>query len=747
MLTWSDVLKLPRSRFFWAERMNGTYACGNPDSLYLRGSDPEQASYDTGNNRVITISGLTGELKQLAIFKESYYSDSIPGVWVNKGRILAGPFHFGLKESGKRINLPDDCADLRTDLLECVVPMTTYALSGLEARVVAFAPISSDGATRPRGAFYMLSLRNTSESIRQGEIILPAFGHFSEALNGGDNTQIDRLLVPEMTRPKGVAFTLAPGEEREVCVWLGVYGEKPAPWLQLGGLYWLSETLAYYRKLCGRLTTPDNPFLQEFFIRTLCQCQQCVGMDADGRLAGSSWGTNPVTYEIWMKDMYYSMLPLAETDGELFRRGIEWFAEYGVRPEGVQFPGGVGHSLSNSLSAVIMAGIYFRATGDASFFRNHPEIVRRLETVVNEMIESRKEGEPWLYKSTWISDGLCMGDYHTGSNICAWTALSSFALILRDALGQCEKADALTAIAKNVRREILSTCRLAGPYGDQLCEGIGMGSEELQRQMKAESIEEFRKKNAGFGIQFYEFYNRSESTPYLVHDGEETDTTLAPYYGITACDDPLLRNYTRFAMTDQNRFYSPVSKGIIWEDCTDSTFPGYITGLSNGVDRESFDRYFGPIASLADLDGSIWWWPYPRGAKDDSFIERRPGKCGWASGAMIALLKSDLMGIRYDGVRRRLEFRPLNAIGAYTWDSVPLGSARVDLSFAQGSVGITNRSCFAIDVDVQLFGAGATVNGKEAPFEKGSCFGKPTVCVKATLQPGEHVDIAADRAT
>lgn len=740
MRSWQEFLALDRSQFFWTTRHRGAYACGNDRTFFLQGADPEEASYDTGNNHVITLTGVNGALQHITFFKDSYYADNIPGVWVHKGRILAGPYCFGLRMDGLDVDLSRSENLIRTDLVECVIPMTTYTLGGLTATAVAFAPISRDGL-RPRGAFYTLAVENTSATRKTGEVILPTNGPFNSVMERGDNAQVDIRLAPSLTRTKTVPLDLAPGETAHVPVYLSVYGEAVAQEIRFGALYWLDETLAYYRALCGDLSFPDEPFLAEFMRRTLHQCQQCVGMAPDGALAGSSWGTNPTTYQIWMKDMYYSMLPLAQADPDLFARGVEWFARYGVRPAGVQFPGGVTHSLSNSLSSILMASQYYAATGDADFFLTRRPMVDGMRAVIEAMLASRTQADVWLFPSEWISDGLSMGDFQTGSNITAWVALIGLARILEEVFGDATTAASYRSIAARVREALLTRCVTEGPYGAQLLEGIGMGSEAMQQQMKADSLEDFKAKNAGFGVQFYAYYNRETDGPYLVHDGEETDTTLSSFYGLLPFDDPVIRNYTRFAMTEANRFYCPVSGGILWEDCTDSTFPGYVTGLSNAVDRDAFPIYFERIRALTDLDGSIWWWPYPHAAKDSSVMKRTPGKCGWASGAMLALLQHDLMGIAYDAAAGLLTLTPTDACGPFAWHNLPLGPERFDVDYDATFVRVKNRSGRTLSLRVQLAGSALSRDGQPLPSEAISYLGKPSRRAEVPLLPGETITI------
>lgn len=741
-MNWTDFISLNRSRFFYAGRNHGKYECGNARSRYLDRSDPEKCSFDTGNNKVITLSGLNGELKRVTFFKPSYFADNIPGVWVHKGHILAGPFSFALAMDGRVLHLPEFEGAIRTDLVECVLPLTYYQLDGLDAHVTAYAPVSEDGRVRPRCAFYLLSLCNRSDGALKGEVILPQAGHFSKIMEKDDLAQLDIRSGEDFSHRQRIAFELRPGEQRLFPVLLTVYGEAVSPQIRRGPMYWLEQTLGYYRRLAGKLQFEDDPFLSEFMKRTLCQCQQCIGMDGDETLAGSSWGTNPTTDQIWMKDMYYSMLPLAQCDPELFFKGVKWFAKWGVRPEGMLFAGGVNHSLSNSLSAVLMAGEYFACTGDIESFRRDGALVERLTEILDDMIMSRTQRDVWLFPSVWISDGLALGDFHTGTNITAWAALNGMAAIL-EALPDAQKSAQYRAVAARVREAITTLCVTDGPYGPQLLEGVGEGSQALKEQMKADSLEAFRAKNEGFGIQFYEFYNRAQERPYLVHDGEETDTTLAAFYGLMEFDDAVLRNYFRFAMSEHNRFYCPVSRGILWEDCTDSTFPGYVTGMANAVDAQSYSRYFEPIRELADLDGSIWWWPYPRNAGEQAAMRRDPGKCGWASGALLALMQRNIMGIYYDGAKRELSFCPLDALGNFCWTDAPLGEARFDLAYEGDSIWVTNRNRYTVTLKAGLFADGLQVNQKSCASQKRTYFGRTACITRVNLLPGERTRVCA----
>lgn len=721
------------SRFFRLEKRGGTYSCGNPDTYYLDGSEPQEASFDFGNNMVIGNMTPYGELRELVFFDGCHYADHIPGVWVHKEAFRGGPYRFpvAVADTGSNAASAADAAGMSTagtaddesekdritdsrwkdnyrmDLMECVLPLSSHSICGTDICLTAFAPLSKDGKTRLRGAFYLLSVKNKNKTPKEVTIALPFSVGYQEIDDG--NARLDLCFVdkegrPQKGRPEKLCARLQPGEDYEAYVRITVYGEDTSQW-EKGVLFWLKETLAYYENGFGELELKAYPVLGELLKRSICQCQQCIGMDGGGELAGSSWGTAPLTSQVWMRDMYYSMLPLAFFDPKLFEKGIRWFAAYGVRPKGMRFEGGVIHSLANSVNAVVMAGLYYRQTGNGGFFLEDSALMERLEQIMEEVLESRKDRNCFLFPSIWLSDGLCMGDYHTGSNIAAWFAFSSLARILKEVMGEEEKAGRYGYVAERTRECILEQCVTDGPFGKQFTEGIGDGPEWLRREMQADSLEEFEQKQKGFGVQLYEFFNRhSAGETYPVHDGEETDTTLSSFYGLLPSGSEVVKNNARFALSPHNRFYNEVTEGILWENCSDATFPGYVTGLACMEWGERNDRYLNPFLRLIDVDGSIWWWPYGHKAAERRTVQREPGKSGWASGAFAAVFLHDIMGLTYDGARRTLTVAQPERAGSYEWKNARFGNCRLHLRLEESGYYVANCGKEALRVEICLTG-------------------------------------------
>jgi hypothetical protein len=351
-------------------------------------------------------------------------------------------------------------------------------------------------------------------------------------------------------------------------------------------------------------------------------------------------------------------------------------------------------------------------------------VKERIMALVDSMLESRSQSDAWLFPSDWISDGYSLGDYHTGSNILAWYVLQSFSRILGEVYGEREKARELAEIAEKVRKDLDRLAIVQGPFGPQYIEGV----------------------------------NKDGKAPCLGHDGEESDTTLAPLYGLYGYDSLPFKNYTRFALSSHNAFYVPETRGLRWhtDRKTDSSFPGYITGFANVVDEESMNGengYLTEIRKLTDVDGSIWWWPYPKGAKYGE-VERcfHCGKSGWASGVFVSLFISEILGVKFDACSKVLSLRPFSPSSSFTWEGCRFGSFLFNLSYERKDdavrVDVENLNPMEVHLKLEVIlpdqRAGSTVfiDGTEAKKSVpcGTFLGRPVVVIENGLKERESRD-------
>lgn len=731
----SEVLAGPQSRYFWLDVRDGELTSGNPHSLFKTLDD--RFTFDVSNARVAVNVAYNGAIQGWTAYRGCYLVDDIPGVWWHKDYARIGPLSFSVAVDGVTTDLAEVTSELRTGLLGTVIPKTEIDHGPLRLTLVSFAPISADGALRPPASFYCLLLANASDRTVDGSVGLPR--PLAETRRGAD-VSVESLQV-SIARADGaeqlaeVPFTLTPGEE----LWIPtIIAASPAAdaAAELNGrtaLEWLEETLAYYHGLTGTLETPEDPFLGEYLARCIHQCLHAFGMAADGELVGSNWGSFPITDRIWMKDMYYSALPLMLFDPDMARRTIMWFLDRSVRParigpprkfKGAEIISGVTHSLSNALTPVLLASQYYDATGDAAFFTGNPQLVSRLVEIVEAVRHSKAPDSP-LYPSAWISDGRSLGDFHTGSNLVTWSALRGLARILRDLRHEDGIAEVYEQEAKALRAAIDSHCTTALDHGRIFVEGSFADGRVLEG-----------------------------------HDGEESDITLIPFYGYRDFDDPDYKRSMKHAISPANPWYVPETRGLKWSEnpgspdsptWTDSTFPGYTTGFASVAGAEDMTGPESPmtqIKRLTDMDGSNWWWAYRPGASFGDITRALTGKCGWAAGVFIGLFVSQILGLRYDAGSRTLFARPFSPSTGFDWKGVRLGAAQFDIAFTRERGGeilrITNNGRSAFDVAWELGaaeGQSAKVNGIAAEHEEGRFMGRRTVTGKARLEPGVPVEI------
>lgn len=632
-----EALNGPVSNFFWLFYSRKSIDYGNKESYYGRKICDERLTFDVSNNKVLANLDLRGTVKFFVTYRHSYPADShLPGVWWHKDFTQTGPYFYSIQMDGENFDLDKIDVPVKVTLLCNLFPLILLKHEKAEIKLIAFAPISQDGRHRPPAVFYGMLLKNISSSLIKGKVLLP---------KGQLNSFVIALEKDVVVGENEIQYELAPNESLWIPTIIGaVPMEETINELKgLSSLEWLNQTLSYFRSILGDLELPQDPFTAEFFERAVLQCFNSIGMTRDEEIAGSNWGSFPATTEIWMKDMYYSFLPFFNLEPNLFKKGILWFLKRSVRYKG-RYKEEVNHSLSNSLTPAIMAGLYYSVTGDKDFFIEHPEIIKEIKSLLDKVLKSRR-GELYLFPSTWISDGPSRGDYHTGSNVVAWFSFKSFGDIIEGVTGDHNLANYYRSIAEYIKRDLDRTCIVPGPQGPQYVEGVN-----------------------------------ADGTPVFCHDGEESDTTLMPFYGYTKYDDPAYHNHMRVAVTEANPFYRATTKGISWPDATrfwtDATFPGYITGLAGVKTKEEWSGSNGRmtiIRRLTDVDGSIWWWPYKVGDSEGMVSREFCGKCGWASGVFVAHFISQILGLRYDAKTNTLLFRPFSPSSDFSWRNFRLG--------------------------------------------------------------------------
>ncbi|WP_135548573.1 glucosidase family protein [Paenibacillus cymbidii] len=701
MLAWEDLFALKRSDYFRASLSGETghhrsYYAAKP-RLKEGNGDECSLSFDISNNRIQASLGADGAIRTVCMIRsiQPCLSEKLRGTFVEKEPYLCGPWTFDLRnDREERL----ERTGITTELIENIVPLTTFAAGSLACATLAFAPLAPNGADAPAGIVYALHLHNRSTATTTGSIELvgrtPKREWSADEGAAADAWQCEVVGLDHADAAcESVPYLLQPGESLllPLAVVCGANRSETAGTAELLRskpiLAWLSDTLDDQRGRLGKLTVTGEPYYADSFVRMEELCRQSLMRLRDNTMAGGFLGSN--TYEegdfknrfVWMKDTFYASLAMTAFRPELGEQAILFYLRWGVSTKtfgrGVErFPDAdpVTHSLSNSLSGLILAASYYRANGNTRFWGEHPEVFGQAQAILERVLQSRLYPDIYLFPAMYISDGDARGDFHTGSNVLVWYSLRGMARLARDVYDKRELADEWEATAARVKRDIESYCRSKGVLGEQYFEGA-----------------------------------YADGSFVACHDGEETDVALMPYYGFTESDDPALLHFSRLALTPHNQLYTRAVDGVAWLDsgyCSASTFPAFVTAIAGAGDESALAHALERIRRLTDLDGSIWWWPHGLDSDAPANVQRQIAKCCWAASVYVLKLMHDLFGIQVDVPAATVAFRPFAPWPQFEWTGCSIGSAAFDLYYnrsGQTTTGtIINRSDNTYEARIEL---------------------------------------------
>lgn len=689
-------------------------------------------SFDISNTRILCSLSANGELSRACV---STGVMPLPvaklqgGVYTEKVLIRGGPWKFDVHQGGHQGGGAPLTADLpsRVEWLGHAVPLFTWQNDALVIRQVAFAPVDRLHPDRsPRAIFVVFWVQNRLSSDLDITVSMPAdaraaaqdsgssgwlaFGPASLRLAPGAEAIVETAMLLE-DAPASAAQAREEIEQRTV-------------------LAWFQDTLRAGQTRYGTLAIDDAPAFAESVPRYAETCRQSVlrsGPDGiDGGFLGSDVDTRSIT---WNRDTFYSMLAMAMFEPELCAAAIPFFMKWGVPPRPTarglaRFPDAapVTQSLGNTLAPLALSAACYRFTGNREYFLRQPAFLHDAEALLDAVLATRR-GDAWLFPSMFISNGDSRGDAHTGSNVLAWYAFDGMARIAGDVYGDRARQAAWNTVAQQIRSSIMQVCTGTGPRGRQFFEGV--------------------------------FDDR---TYVPGHDGEESDTTLMPFYGFCDADEPLLLRHASLALTPMNPYYADGLDAIWWHNhggFRPATMPGWMTALASATTEEEVEARLERIRQVTDLDGSLWWWPYRHGESDRSAVLRGngAGKCGWASAIYLLRFVHVVLGLDVDVPARRLRVRPFCPWPHAAWRDARLGAARFDLSYARdtaagtSSVDIRNLNADSFEVTIELRMPAASrdarcdVDGVRTDWRRGRYFERDTMCVTRTVPPGRTMRV------
>lgn len=695
-----DLLEEPIAPFNHVYFRNGRIFTRNSMSFYHNAADDQALTFDVGNQKVLANISITGGIDHLTFYRENHFTEEKPGVWVNKTLAQSSHLKLMLKVNGQLRRLNDKNHNFEIDTLKDCIPRIQHHFDDVDIVEVPFCPIVGDH--RLSMLVVGLWIRNLTNHDLHVEFLGPKL--FQDKYSDQQNVLINRIgTSKKVLTPNGVNdFGIALIDPDCFRLQEGIKQFKLTETL--------ISTIDYFQNIFGglQLSTPELTVLVK---RAMYQSLLSLAMDRHGNIVGSNWGSFPATSRIWNRDMFYSALPTTMLDSFLCRRVIKWFTEFGVKPPGTKFEGGVTHSASNALAAGMLAGMYYQWTGDTKFFKNHTEVLSKALCVIYKLEMCRPIRRLALCQSKWVSDAYALGDFHTGSNICLWAATSGLAQVC-SAVGRKDDSKRLKAISQKIHQDIDSYLVIPGPFGQQWPEGRNMNGNYRHVSMKS-----YQMPILDQGLVFLDYMLNDDTLDLLMHDGEESDTTMAPVYGFVSNSNLVFQHTMHFTASSANPTYVPEIHGISWGSESGATFPGFISILmAQSQNAEDFENAIMELIKLADLDGSWWWWPYPTHPEYGKVVRNFGcGKCGWGSGMFSCIIITQYLGLTMSNGQLRVN--PMPGLKNYSWENAHIGNCYFNLRVEKKSISIQNLG--SKELKVCMDGQFYTVSTNQSVTTKG----------------------------
>ena len=731
----SEVLSLPRSGHFGVAASGSALTSGSLYGLDSKGSS--DLSFDVSNNQLAASLNRYGVITRACICNGVAALPPLElkgGVYCTKSLLYGQTPLLSAIVSGQPGPSERSCA---VSLVESVLPLFSWDLESAVAHSLIFAPVDPAAPERsPRALIQLVFVENKGsraltwscpevpEIPEDATQSAPAVSKAAAkwiTLDGPSPSNSAAHTPPGKVTSRCFAWILAENSEEVLSTTAQLRAAKPKQWL--------AYTLATRRNNYGALSIPEDSHAAETMIRFSELCRQSLIRRSSGQVAGGFLGSDPDTKGTnWNKDTYFSSLAMSIFDPMLCRDAIQYFLDWGhpaaATGDGVpRMPGvpAVSQSLSNSLSGLVLACHYYRATDDKDFFRSRPEILRTAQRLLDATLSSRR-GKPVLFPSLYYSDGEARGDYHTGSNLIAWSAF-----------------DGMTRIAKEVyRNDVLSA------EWESVANGIRRG------------LEQYCVSGNGAASRFHEGAH-ADGSHVAGHDGEESDTNLMSFYGFCDSRDPRLLNHKKMAMSSANPYYAEGLDALWWynSDWRHATAPGWMTALAGAENDTARRKELQRIRGLTDLDGSLWWWPYRFGTVEGSHPLRGDGarKSGWTAAVYLCRFIHDILGISVDAPAHSASFSTDMPWTSIIWDGARVGHCVFDIALRKhkGASGATivNRNAAPFTVSVTL----RPLDGRKlghpviridrTTVERQVLRANDTVSVTVTIAPKEALDVSS----
>lgn len=648
------------------------------------GYDPEREipryndypfSVDLSNNRILASVDRSGNIRRAVVgegLRDARGSEA-PGVYTSK--LLAyfeGTCGLFMTVDGCEIGAPS------LGFGNNLIPIYSYSGMGMTIAQRLFVPKADSGC--PTSVCSLIEVRNESESQHSFTVRSKC-----RTTRKTDWPELTARLI--MLRESGRSASsdawmidLQAGASAKfgfVCLFAGRDVSLDAPeWDYAHLVSELQMVKLGLKGTQGVLDVPEMPWVGDELTRAKELSRQSVLMLPDGAVIGSFWGSNVNPKpDVWMRDFSYTTLGLVDSDPGLAYRCAKYLCMYSS-PKDIWDPAdskGEGessfrHSLGNACMGAVVLSMLRRRYGALAVDVSDPIIIDYLHQLADCMIENMPP-EGSLYPTTYISDGLSRGDFHTGSNILAWRAIVAMSEDFRELFGS-QTLDLLTSLGIRIKAAIDTICIGSFGEGKQFVEGM-----------------------------------YSNKDPVSIHDAEESDIALSGVYGFTKRDDCRVINHMVWALGLDNPYYARTTGGVDYWDFDGSngvSYPGHICLLKRCRNKHDLMGAFEEIRRTTDLDGSFWWWPFKHDEPDMDRIKRGLGKCGWSSGEFVSILLHDVIGISCNAAEESLTFAPYTPWKRFSLTGFGFLDGEVNFKADEESLMVDNLTNHALKIGLQL---------------------------------------------
>ena len=646
----------------------------------------------------------------------------------NDTALFLGKMRYDLEmDSGMLLSAANEFSV--TEYTDYFLPTTRTEYPQMQARVFSFAPVMEEESRPqssihplpgPAAVMFCMEVKNTSGATLRGKVRLSfeqkfvnQFEHYGKRFE--DYTQNpyraewdQKLLIlwhpeacaavqflgavqeGEATNPRiYIPFELKEGESRLFTTVIALTPHREEIYRNLGIIYqhtaleWVNITADFWKKRLGKMESGIREAEEmgkkysDMHIRFILDNFNCLSFNEQGNLL-TNWQGAPShsLSRLWGIDIEPDVVSVMYAVPEVGPRAIEYL----VKRNAPRFSLYSDHSIFFYIAPLLIAGKYLELTGDAAYFKKHPDVTAGLEEVYQGML-AHKHKEYALFTSHYASDLIVFKKYDYGANVQCYYALKSWCMIL-EVLGR-DATEALQLL-KQMPGDMAAHMEADGPFGKQITGGNNL--EENQDR----------------------FYIPDDIYYY---GGEDTATVLAPLYGLYEFDYEPYVNLHRFARSMYITSYDPEFQTMReLHFGMNPSATGCTLRLGGSYTRKEMLKTLEILYDRLDETGSLFWWPRAYNKK------RCLTRCSQGQGAWVQQSMEQWYGLRMDALHHTLTIKPQGLLSSYHLEGIRLGNYIFDVEYEEKDgetrflVKNKNQCDLKVQFAVRQFGAGAQGN-------------------------------------